>query len=76
MPAGCFAGAVEQPEPALGGVVEGAVVAAATQAAARGVTGVTRISNVPASAELGKGVGERGEHGGVVRWREDDYRQV
>ncbi len=37
---------------------------------------VTRTSSVPVSAELGKGVGERGEHGGVVRWREDDDRQV
>ena len=43
---------------------------------ADGAPSVTGTSSVPASAELGKGVGERGEHGGVVRWREDDDRQV
>ena len=31
---------------------------------------------IPGSAELGQGIGQRGQHGGVVRWREDDDRQV
>ena len=31
---------------------------------------------IPVSAELGKGIGKRGEHGGVVRRWEDDDRQV
>jgi hypothetical protein len=46
------------------------------QAAGSLVTGVIRASGVPGSAELGKGVGERGEHGGAAWRREDDDRQV
>ncbi len=54
MPAGCFAGAVEQPQPALGGVVEGAAVAAATQAAARGVTGEKPARRSPVSGSASR----------------------
>ncbi len=34
------------------------------------------MRGVPVSAELGKGIGKRGEHGGVVRRWEDDDCQV
>ena len=34
------------------------------------------MPGIPVSAELGKGIGQRGEHGGVVRRWEDDDCQV
>jgi hypothetical protein len=34
------------------------------------------MPGIPVSAELGKGIGKRGEHGRVVRRWEDDDRQV
>jgi len=34
------------------------------------------MPGIPVSAELGQGIGKRGEHGGVVRRWQDDDRQV
>src|SRR6266496_4309689 len=63
--------------PNSGSRTRGAVlVELGARAAVRGREEPAAMPGIPVSAELGKGIGKRGEHGGVVRRWEDDDRQV